>query len=98
MRPLGFNTVAPYLPGAFAERRKERDNLRPDDDRCAEVGVMVQLDIRGHRARRRDHEKWQWLEEEIAAFKDLRHCWPTTCRAGNWVAHAGGVRGGVPAH
>lgn len=68
--PLGFNTVAPYLPGGIAERRKERDNLRQMMDRCAEVGVMVQLDIRGASRPPQDQEKWQWLEEEIAAFKD----------------------------
>jgi hypothetical protein len=68
--PLGFNVIAPYLTDDIAKRRKDRDDLRKLLDRCAQVGIYVNLDIR--RASHPPHtdEKWQWLKEEVEAFRD----------------------------
>ncbi|MCX7597626.1 MAG: hypothetical protein N2512_01975 [Armatimonadetes bacterium] len=68
--PLGFNAVAPYLSTEPAERRGYRDQLRKFMDRCAEAGMFVHLDIRGASRPPHTEEKWQWLREEIEAFRD----------------------------
>lgn len=68
--PLGFNVVAPYLSTDPAERRGFRDQLRKFMDRCAEVGMFVHLDIRAASHPPHTDEKWQWLREEIEAFRD----------------------------
>lgn len=68
--PLGFNVVAPYLSTDAAERRNFRDQLRKFMDRCAEVGMYVHLDVRGASHPPHTDEKWQWLREEIEAFRD----------------------------
>lgn len=67
---FGFNTVAPYLSADIAKRRTDRAELLKMLDRCAQVGLHVQLCI--HAASKPPHtdEKWAWLKEEVEAVRD----------------------------
>ncbi|MEN6303193.1 MAG: hypothetical protein ABFD96_10745 [Armatimonadia bacterium] len=67
---FGFNTIAPYLPTNPEERHKTRESLRKMFDRCAEVGLYVQLCLHGAARPPHTEEKWAWLKEEIEAFRD----------------------------
>ena len=66
----GFNVIAPYLSSDIAERRKARDGIRTLLDRCAAVGMYVQLDIRTASHPPHTDEKWAWVQEEVEAFRD----------------------------
>lgn len=66
----GVNVVAPYLPGGLEERRRGRSELRKLFDRCAQAGVYLHFDIRTASKPPHTDEKWQWLAEEIAEFRD----------------------------
>lgn len=68
--PLGVNVVAPYLFGDINERRQGRDDFRKLLDRCAQIGIHVQLDLRNASHQPQDEEKWAWVKEEITAFRD----------------------------
>lgn len=66
----GFNTIAPYLSTDMNERRKQRADLLKMFDRCAQVGLHVQLCIHGASRPPHTDEKWAWLKEEIEAFRN----------------------------
>ncbi len=68
--PLGFNVIAPYYDNDIPQRRKMRDEIRKLLDRCAQVGMYVNLDIRQASHPPHTDDKWQWLKEEIEAFRD----------------------------
>ncbi len=68
--PLGFTVVAPYLTDNLAQRRATREDLRKTLDRCAAVGMWVQLDIRAASHPPHTEAKWQWLKEEVEAFRN----------------------------
>jgi len=65
----GFNTIAPYLSTSL-EQRRDRTRVRQMLDRCAQVGLRVQLAVHGVSRPPHTEEKWQWLKEEIEAFRD----------------------------
>ncbi|MEI6499526.1 MAG: hypothetical protein WCP21_00705 [Armatimonadota bacterium] len=67
---FGFNTIAPYLSTDLAERRKTRADLLKLFDRCAQVGLYVQLCVHGASRPPHTDEKWAWLKEEIEAFRN----------------------------
>ncbi len=75
--PLGFNLIAPYLPGDIEQRRAMREDLRQFLDRCAAVGLYVHLDIRSAATLPDSEEKWAWVQEEVKAFRDhpALLCW-----------------------
>jgi hypothetical protein len=66
----GVNVVGPYLWGSIGERRQRRAGLRQLFDRCAQAGMFVHFDIRTASKPPHNEEKWQWLAEEIAEFRD----------------------------
>lgn len=67
---FGFNTIAPYLPTDLAKRREMRAELLKLFDRCAQVGLYVQLCVHGASRPPHTEEKWAWLKEEIEAFRN----------------------------
>ena len=66
---FGFNTIAPYL-STNLEQRRDRTRVQQMLDRCAQVGLRVQLAVHGVSRPPHTDEKWQWLKEEIEAFRD----------------------------
>jgi hypothetical protein len=66
---FGFNTIAPYL-STSVEQRRDRTRVKQMLDRCAQVGLRVQLAVHGASRPPHTDEKWQWLKEEIEAFRD----------------------------
>lgn len=68
--PLGFNVVSPYLPNDPALRRASREAIRKVMDRCAEVGIYVQLGMLFASRAPQDEAKWELVREEVEAFRD----------------------------
>ena len=66
----GINAISPYLDGDAEGRRQGREKLMKLFDRCAQVGLKVQLDVRFASQEPQDEAKWAWLKEEVAAFRD----------------------------
>ncbi len=68
--PAGANAVTFYMPTAIDERRARREEIRAVLDRCAELGMRAQLDVRIASKPPHSEEKWEWLREEVEAFRD----------------------------
>ena len=66
---FGFNTIAPYLSTNLKERQ-DRTRVQAMLDRCAQVGLKVQLAVHGVSRPPHTDEKWQWLKAEIEAFRN----------------------------
>lgn len=68
--PLGINLVSPYLSNDLAERRRNREDMRKFMDRCAALGIYVQLGMLAASRAPQDEAKWAWVKEEVEAFRD----------------------------
>jgi hypothetical protein len=68
--PWAFNLMSPYLTNDLAERRQYRAGFRKFMDRCAEVGVRVQLGMLLASHAPQDEAKWAFVKEEVEAFRD----------------------------
>ncbi len=68
--PLGFNVIAPYYDDDIPARKLLREQTRKLLDRCAQVGMYVNLDIRRASHPPQTADTWQWLKDEIEAFRD----------------------------
>lgn len=66
----GFNLVSPYLSNDIATRRANREQFRRFMDRCAELGIYVQLGMLLASHQPQDEEKWAFVKEEVEYFRD----------------------------
>lgn len=66
----GINVLSPYLSTDINERRQKRAEVRQFLDRCAQVGIYVQLSMLPASHAPQDDDKWAWVKEEVEAFRD----------------------------
>ncbi|NPV47953.1 MAG: hypothetical protein HPY69_13410 [Armatimonadetes bacterium] len=66
----GFNLVSPYLSNDIATRRASREQFRRFMDRCAQLGIYVQLGMLLASHEPQDEEKWAFVKEEVEYFRD----------------------------
>lgn len=66
----GFNLVSPYLSNDIATRRANREQFRQFMDRCAQLGIYVQLGMLLASREPQDEEKWAFVKEEVEYFRD----------------------------